>query len=357
MKTKRIYRVLAVMIAFVIMFTANSASFVAAEETSSDEEQLIYDYFEAVDSGDWEIWANYYALDVRDSYIEFVENTENHANNIGILTVNSAAVISITQVTDEAAPSGVYDELEEHFEDTSAYNCYKVVVDMSINEDNGYYLEGINEKIIILINENGEWKVGSTYNAPQSNPRLRGVGQLVGFCAGAYSTKPSIVRVKESSTYIVSPTLSVYVRNTIQNEVGNLNYPSNALKALCVASQSHVWWFCLTKYWDAQGYDIRSYDGTVNYHSGTTINSAITTAYNSVSGYYIKASNGLHFSTPYNSKATANSQSSGQLYEDGAKTKANQGMTWQNILHYYFDNSTFNLQPGDSTGIVSVVNS
>lgn len=281
-------------------------------------------------------------------------------DKIGVLTVTSADVVSIEKLDDYYIPAEVYPELNGYF-NAGNYECYRVAVNMQITEDNGYFDNGVNYKTIILVNDNETWSVGATCGDDEkgisSFRASHPTGTLVNCSNNSSSTMPSSVRVYvASSGKTETPTLADYVKNTIQNEVGNLSYPSDALKALCVASASHVQYYKLSKFYDAKGYDIQTTNSLVNYKPGTTVNSSVTTAYNGVSGKYIVCSEGHNFTTPYNATSGANSKSSGQMYEPGTKKLADSGTTWQDIIHYYFDNSSYNVNPATSytKGVVEI---
>lgn len=307
------------------------------ESVYTDQETLIYDYYNSLNKCGWTEWVSFYSPAVKNDYLNLVTEAKNLNDKIGILTVTSADVLSIEKLDDYYIPAEIYPELNEYFR-TGNYECYRVAVDMQVMEENGYFDNGTNHKLIILVKDNETWSVGATCGDDESGiatfSSSHPTGKLVNCSNNSSSTMPSSIRVYvASSGKIETPTLANYVKNTIQNEVGNLRYPSDALKALCVASASHVQYYKLSKYYDAKGYDIQTTGGLVNYKPGTTVNSSITTAYSSVSGKYITCCEGHNFSTPYNALSAANSESSGQLYEPGAKQLANNGKDWEEILH------------------------
>ena len=116
-------------------------------DTLTDNQKLIYNFYDCIDGESWESWALSYVPKVRNSYLDFVSNNDNNEGNIGILTVNSAEVISIQKIDNSYAPK--YKELEEFFDSDDTYECYMVGVDMSVNESTQYYFDGINYKLII----------------------------------------------------------------------------------------------------------------------------------------------------------------------------------------------------------------
>lgn len=296
------------------------------DSSYTDQEALIYDYYNSLNKCDWADWASLYSAVVENDYLKLVSDENNLEDKIGILTVTDADVMSIEKLDDFYIPAEVYLELNEYF-NTGNYECYKVAVDMQIAEENGYFDNGLNYKTIVLVKDDETWSVGATCGANDNeNSTFRAshpTGKLVNCSSNSSSTMPSSVRVYvESKGKAETATLAAYVKNTIQNEVGNLSYPSDALKALCVASASHVQYYKLSKYWDASGYDIKTTGSLVNYVPGTTVNQSVSTAYTSVSGNYIVCSEGHNFSTPYNGMSASNSKSSGQMYEDGTKKLA-----------------------------------
>ena len=362
----------------------------------SSNEQLVYDYYNSINDGDWQAWAEYYARGIRESYENFVSDKDSQANRTGILAVDSTRVISITKVSNTYAP--YYRELEQYYNSPESYECYMVGIDMTVSKETKYYYNGINYKLVIIVNDDGEWGIGATCGCPaelmlnakgtlpveeaiesyserafgssqnftDSNIITHHIGQ--GFISGDLSSPPSTINVgdgkvgsggqpERKSDATFTPTFSDYVYNATSNEIP-YTYDEEAIKACAVAVKMYAWWCSLGTYREAYGCDLLgNYDQTYD-NTMTTYPSAVSTAIDDVIDYYIISGSdigkdsGKLFSTNCNNYKSNNYAGSGRLIQSGAQSLAtNSNYSWQEIVHYYFDNSTYN---HDNCGVVQI---
>ena len=111
--------------------------------TTSDEEnkqrEIITNYFNYIDSGNWEKWASCYAPSIQSTYLNFALNTTNQNNNLGILTINDVDILSIEKIDSTAAPK--YPELQTYYE-TENVETYLVTLKLKVNEETQYFKNG-----------------------------------------------------------------------------------------------------------------------------------------------------------------------------------------------------------------------
>jgi hypothetical protein len=328
--------------------------------TLSQKEQIVYDYFDTINSGDWEAWAELHVLAARDNYRDFVSNQVNIDNNTGILTIDSVELIDIVQVGDSYAPP--FSELSPYFLSNDTYDCYKVAVDLTVAEESESYHDGINQKLVVLVNENGNWEVGGTTSFHSQSPTgfslfstgITPLGVGYGFLPSTgtlSSSQPTSIDVYYNGN-VYNTTFSEFVKNATQNEIGNMSYDSDAFAANCMAVKMCGWWAKLGRYRETYGADIMY--GDVAYVPGTTtISNSVTTAYSTISSKRAVSSGSKAFYMAYFAGSYDNTGAgTGQMRQNGSSYLADQGYSWQEILHYYYDSSSYN---NGSTGTIQIL--
>lgn len=95
--------------------------------------------------------------------------------------------------------------------------------------------------------------------------------------------------------------------------------------------------------------------GDVTYVPNTTSNSSVNSAVSAISSYRCVSSSATGsklFSTAYFAGSNnGNGAGTGQLRQNGSNYLANSGYDWKEILHYYYDNSSYN---NPNVGIVRI---
>lgn len=134
-----------------------------------------------------------------------------------------------------------------------------------------------------------------------------------------------------------------FVTNTVCGEVYSYYHPE-AIKAITVSDRMFSWWCVLGHYRDTYGCDIvGGYDVAFDpnrdiYSCPTSVVSAIESALH----HYAVSSEGKFFSMGANNYTQFDEPSSGHVVQSGANRLANDGYTWEDILHYYLDYSSYN---------------
>ncbi len=343
----------------------------------TEQEQLISEYIDSF--GDWNKWYTYYASEVQDNYRTFVTNPKSQQNSTGVLVVNQAKLLYIKQIDNNLAPR--YPELKTFYYDEDNYRCYLVGIDMDVKHDSPYYYDGINYKLIIIVKENGNWKIGAQCGAPieqlinvdsavSTNKAIEqycaraGIDQELktnravgyGFINGNVNNPPQNIYVGDGYAYqdsngnwlpgctgtVYTVDFQDYVYNATSNEIYS-TYDEDAIIACAISIKMYAWWCHLGTYRETFGCDILgNYDQAYDVND-TTYPASISSAINNVISYYILSSDGKFFSTNCNNFTSFDYLHSGQLIQSGAQNLANNyNYTWQQIIHYYFDNSSYN---------------
>lgn len=322
----------------------------------TDNQKLVYDYWDVINDGDWSEWADSYAPAVSNTYFDFATNTENQNNNLGILTVSSAKVVDIVRVDNYNAPR--YPELQSYYESESAYECYVAIVDLNVKENNGYFTDGQSKHLITLVNDGGNWGIGGMSGCPD-NFFTRGNGR--GF--NDFIDEPSTILVKDETGYVNKSGVSFdsVVFNATCNEIGNKGYNAEAIKANVMAVKMCAWWAKAGEYRETEGCDIKY--GDIAYKSKNdataTNQKTIQSAIDAVDGMYIvsdsKTGGKLFYTSYFAGTASDTGKATGQLRQNGSNylaTNASYKYDWKKIIHYYFDNSKYNNDT--SVGIVQI---
>lgn len=342
-------------------------------------EQKIYEFYDKIDSGEWDDWAMCFAPCVRERYISFTSNEENLAKGVGILCVRSAEILEIEPITLSYQPDDYgNDELRLLLSSDDNYSCYKLHVRYEVEKPNDYFSNGDFEKYVLLVRENGEWYVAAhhdyfEYECPIVNTNKIGKleatrdsddqSNMYTFCNARKNINVF------SGTSIHSVPFVDFIINTTCNEIGNMMYDDDAIIANIIAIKM-CGWYCFAHSVNAdEGYDIVGINSVgktslVAYDHGNYNGclqsqiTRITSLVNTYMKYYMvtsAASGGKLFFPNYRAgSANANGAGGGRLYQNGSNylaTNSNYGYSWKQILHYYYDNSQ---EIGGSVGIVQI---
>lgn len=393
MKNKAYTKVIAIGMSFLFIFqlSASSSGELAQiplntptldYKTLTNNEKLIYDYYDSIDGENWGPWASYYISTERASNLNFATNAQNQADYMGILTVTSARVVTIDKVDNSRAPR--YPEFMDYFESEDNYECYMVGIDQTVKQETDYNFNGINYKLVLLLREDsGSWGIGGVSGCPfdlmqnveDSHPvstamqdyaeraikikqDIEGEISPLGIGHGTISgnnCEPKTINVglgfKCANGKQMNVPFCLFVRKGAQGEIGNMNYHSEAFKACVMAVKMAGWWAALGHWRDTYGVDIFG-DFDVAYNPNNIPTANIENAYEAIENYGVQTSSGEFFYTAYLGASYVGSAGCGILSQNGSNTLASQGYSWRDIIHYYYDNSNYN---GSNTGIVKII--
>ena len=267
--------------------------------------------------------------------------------------------MDIKRVSNTYVPK-TYPELQSFFENENTYECYVVKINTQVEKDNGYFSDGTSYHLIIIVKDNGSWKVGTICGCPiellDADASVY-AARSIGCGLITYISKPSYIDVMdENGTVHKNESFTEFVVNATCNEIGNEGYSDDALKANVMAIKMCGWWAIAGDYREAYGCDIKN--GDVEYRSTlrtTTANTKIVrAAVTEMDGYCMVSSSGtggkLFFASFIAGSSNADGAGSGRLRQNGSEYLASKkNYTWGQILHYYYDNSSYN---NPSVGIV-----
>ena len=339
--------VASIMTASVTLNLGNTAFATTASENPKD---VLKNFFESFSPTDHESWVNYFASSVYGYYREFAQNAFNQAKRLGLLDIDKAELLYAEKVNNVYAPK--YYEFNRYYDSGTNYACYKTITDME-TETGEYFGNGTNFSLVLMIREASGWKIGGICKCPRdlgSVPAGVTVSrQSYGFVS--YQSQPDYIKVKDEKGAVKNVAFSTYLKNVTYNEIGNMGYYDEAIKANVMAIKMCGWWAHAAGYRSAEGCDIKY--GDVAYKSSYQTKPAITNAINAVDGKKLVSSGGqLFFTSYFAGSSNTDGKNSGRLRQNGSNYLAStKSYTYTEILHYYYDNSSYN---NPSVGIVKI---
>ena len=341
---------LAVVIVVLMAITTGSAMQEEERDACIDR---INDFFDCIDENDWNNYPNFFAPTVRENNRSFVDNAEYVNNGVGILAISSAEVLGITPTSD--MNYFVYPELEGFYNSPSTIRCYKVEVNETTWVNSNYYPNGTVNHLVIMVYENGEWWIGQTAILTETNMRP-------GWGFYDYSPRPTTITVMDENGTISTVSFYDFLFNVMCNEIGNEGgFSTDAFKANAMAIKMLGWWATYMHPYSSYGCDLIY--GFVAYMSvnnaGTTGRNRVASAIRNTCKYYTVSSSGSGgklFSHNYSAGSyNSNGQGGGRLYQNGSDYLSDTyNYDWKDILHYYYDNSTYN---HPNVGTIQIVSS
>lgn len=324
-----------------VSFSLNFCHPALATTSESDPYEVLYDFFASFSTTDHISWTNYFASPVRSYYHTFAQSPLNQSKHLGLLDIEEANLLYAEKVDNIYAPK--YYEFAQYFNSPSTYSCYKTITDMKTKVGT-YFGNGINFNLVLLIQDGGCWRIGGICGCPfelnYAPANLSLPRQSYGFVS--YTGQPSTITVRDDKNSLSTVSFSTYLKNVTYNEIGNMNYHSEAIKANVMAIKMCGWWAHAAGYRSSEGCDIKF--GDVAYRSTYQTKQSITDAINAVDGIRVLSSAGDLFYTAYFAgSSNLDGKGSGQLRQNGSDYLAKSKVySYEEILHYYYDSSAYN---------------
>lgn len=317
--------------------------------------ELITNYITYLDTHQYEKITNLLCDEEKAEFTAFIQNQDNRETFTGFFNYKNASLISIKKFEKD------YQSLGFHYNDAKRISCWDCVIDVNTYSDTEYLTTGLNHFIFLVDETNSHepkilgmvrdknWLATSedstsgidlySYDAPVSPPSI-----------GTWSTPSTIKVLYNGSTTSVNFKQYCYVVTT--NEVGTDSYNQTARKAVALAIKNYGWNRTLVQKYSGYGYDVKSTTADQVYNPSKTVTTNVRNAVDSIWGYVMLSCDyklfcGFHVaSSSVNSYAKKNG---GILSQTEAATLAQNGYSWQGILHYYYDNGTYNSEMKSGT--------
>ena len=335
---KKDKRLISLMIccAAAFLITVLSIQVCAESETESTPVQLIYEYANAVNEHNVWKYISLFESEIQEEMKEYIRD----CGTDEFFSTERREIISIAAENDQIAA-----QEKEMFSDVLVFRVRENIIysanDLKMNS-------GINEHNYVLIKEDGEWKIYRISGVENTNTKSR---------ASAISCPSEItVYFTKSTNYnyygVRTKTLpfSTYLNNVLPEEwyISYFHsYPAYGY-AGALASKMYAWYYTENPKWDFEPYyaDVKdnSSDQNFLYNSRAALSSNYRTYEDTVLMYIDRLAilNGgtddifeIHY------HATDGTQYSGQMSQSGCLSMAMNGDSYDTILRYYYDYSTY----------------
>lgn len=363
----------------VVFLLTNVFTFkVGAQQVDNEEAvALVYQFINATNANDVDAYIELFAEDIRDEMHEYVRSYGS-SNFFQELSINLEDLQILSEET-AIQSAQITEELEKYEDVIVAY----AEMNIQYKDDNDFIIndyaqnDGIYYRNYVLVKEEGTWHIlrvsdpnikvitdsGEGFNTTdemmamykQEEQASVGSERLSSRAALSCPTSTTIYFTKSGNygTHM-GPSASIgfqtYLKNVIPNEWTVSYYGSYPayLRAGAMGSKMYAWYYTVYPKWNFSPYYAcmkdDSSDQNYNYSSYNALNSTyrgyVDSALNDISNKAMVVSGTSNiFEVHYH--ATSGSQYSGQMSASGCLSKAKAGDSYETILHYYYDYSTY----------------
>lgn len=151
-----------------IALVMNMSIFASSETVPSSDssQQLITAYFDCINNKKWNEWLDCYIPQMQPDRNLFISDKANFEANFGVLTIKKADVLEIVPISNNYVLS-TSPELEQYTSDLNNFSCFRLRVNLIVNEENEFFVNGENNLIITLLAQNEELYVAALCVCPE----------------------------------------------------------------------------------------------------------------------------------------------------------------------------------------------
>ncbi len=365
-------RMISVLLSFLMALCVSSATYAAVSD-DGDATQVVENAVSAIDRHDWDTFINLQCLDNQNDFKAFLKSDANRSNYLGLFNIKSAKIKETKQLPIQSV--GMYTDISSYEEKYQGLKVYLIGIDYDVFEENQYYFEGVNYRLVVVGKENSDWRIVEAQDAPIESliPAGYGFGSrdeqkslkieyakrnglFIDSKGNTIKTNSSKLTSKANtiSSYSVPYTIRVYrvsqqvtqeinfeyyCKNVLPNEWIS-SWPAESLKAGAEAVKMYGWYHVLHPKWPGLNADVKDTTADQVYKYGTAT-TATTNAVNNVNGVGLQNSSGNIFEAQYlaGNSGSAGTQHSGKMSQYGTKYLAQNGKNYLYMCHYYYDYS------------------
>ena len=332
---------------------------------------------EAMDKHAWGDFTILHCGEEKESLENFFANERNEVEHVGVQNVMSASLIELVEV----ALEDVADMLHKKYSDKDV-KIYVLGVDYEVFEDSKYYSTGVNYNFIVLVREDGEWKVSEMlpisepqrlldngymfsnhYDMAVNVMRARREGSFINYEGEKFDswspgnnsmsravinkwTVPSDntpVRYKGSDGTIQTLSFHQYCLGVLAGEMTTTSFDGAVRQAQAIATKTFTWHFIIVPKGASEGYDI-NYVQQDYQPTRISENRKTTVDYNSVRDIWMESYRGAIFEASYKAgydKDPSAYKEKGEFKQNGALWlyENNVVTDYKGLLKYFYDNS------------------
>ena len=352
MKTLKI--ILSLMLVILLMV---GQTYISADTDHSPAELLVLTYFDYLNAEDYGSIANLLHTREQPEYNSFISNEINAANHSGIFNYGESNVIDITSDNSylESYPAYKYEGIVEVI-------GLKCIVDVDRYVESDYLNNGLNcFHFVIGITSSNEFCIlgiirikNATFDGYIEQPyMINSFDEPVHDYSFGIWTTPSSIRVKGYGDV----NFYEYCKNVTMNEVGLSSIDQNGRKAAALAIKNFGWNRTLVQKYPNYDYDVRSDTEDQVYDPNTTPTPAVTTAVSAIYNYVMLSCDYGLFAGFHCSSINVHENAcyhGGILSQTEASELGENGYTWEEIVHYFYDFGSYNSEM--TSGVIKVVN-
>lgn len=144
-------------------------------ETAELPETVVSAFIEAQDEGDWDSFVSLWTTEEQRYYRDFFAYKDNETERNGYFAIQSAQTIGLYEIKDFAKMLADFSVSSLPFDVADGFNFYdtleryldvKLIIakaDYHLSREFWDYREGVNYRVLVLVPENGEWRVIQDY--------------------------------------------------------------------------------------------------------------------------------------------------------------------------------------------------
>ncbi|MDH7486500.1 MAG: hypothetical protein QHJ81_09535 [Anaerolineae bacterium] len=235
--------------------------------------------------------------------------------------------------------------------------AYVVAIDYHLRQQSRHFHEGVNFRLYVLAPEEGHWVIVEASEIPPHRAAEAGYGLGTAEEEKTQRSQAEAAEHQPPATIIVARTDPVtrevveilppveftsYVRNVLPNEwIAYWAYYGawQALYAGALACKMYGWYRVTYAKYPGQGYDVRD-DGWDQVYRPASEHPWTNQAVEYVQGLGIERADGRLFETQHWAGTYGpEGEASGKMSQWGTKYWADQGETYEFMVHYYYDAS------------------
>ena len=181
------------------------------EIDNNEAETLINNMIELQNKHKWQEMAGCWLSSIETEYLELFEDENSFINNVGICTVNSAKVDTISKINEDEITDIMRTMLPEGY--NSSYAIYFVGIDYEVNEVTEYFYNGINYRLAYVGYEDDELKILALTEVP--------IDILVNLAEGESLDVALLVSAARVDGYIIDSDMSIhgYLSDEVDKEL------------------------------------------------------------------------------------------------------------------------------------------
>ena len=361
---KKYKRFLILMIVFAVMVN-NIKIYEAAMIDNAPE--IILDYAECLNNGKVEDIVNLLHESEKGEFTEFVSSPENKSNHIGYFNYKKVEIISAHEYIDG---SEILEYTLEDYLNVEELSYWECILDVETYRESNYLSDGLNRFIFVLgmTADMGDSiiavirdKVWSE-NAELQNNENYGVSTL------GYDTPvsaPALGKWQNPATIAVEGYGDVnfydYCKVVTMNEIGKDSYNQTARIAGALAIKNYAWQRTLVQKYHNCEYDVKATIEDMVYNPNNTASTKVENAVNAIWNYVMLSCDYklfcAFFVSAYSDERKIKRHAvfhGGVLSHAEANSLGNDGSSWEDILHYFYDYGTYNVEV--TAGVIKIVN-